>query len=134
MVVKVKGGRMDPAEYLYSKDHVWILVDGDIGTVGLTDYARLELGAVEQVDLPEVEDSVEAGEPFGALESDRAVAEIFSPVTGEITEVNTMLTEQPELINQSAYKDGWLVKVRIERPEELKDLFGLEKYQEYMRV
>jgi len=125
---------MNPAEYLYSKDHIWILVDGDVGTVGLTDYARLELGAVEHVELPEAEDPLEAGEPFGALESDRAVAEVFSPVTGEITDVNPRLADQPELINQSPYKDGWLVKVRIERPEELKDLFSLEKYQEYMQV
>jgi glycine cleavage system H protein len=125
---------MNSAEYLYSKDHVWILVEGDVGTVGLTDYARRELGAIENVDLPEVEDSVEAGEPFGAFESDRAVAEIFSPVTGEITEVNPRLTEQPELINQSPYKDGWLIKVCIERPEELKDLLSSEKYQEYMQV
>jgi len=125
---------MDPAEYLYSKDHVWILVEGDVGTVGLTDYARCELGAIEHVELPETEDSIEAGEPFGALESDRAVAEVFSPVTGEITDVNPSLAEQPELINQSPYKDGWLVKVRIERPEELKDLFSSEKYQEYMQV
>ena len=125
---------MDPAEYLYSKDHVWILVEGDAGTVGLTDYARSELGAIEHVELPEAEDFLEAGEPFGALESDRAVAEIFSPVTGEITDVNSRLAEQPELINQSPYKDGWLVKVRIGRPEELRDLLNSEKYQEYMKV
>jgi len=125
---------MDPAEYLYSKDHVWILVEGDVGTVGLTDYARHELGAIEHVDLPEAEDSVEAGEPFGALESDRAVTEIFSPVTGEITEINPRLAERPEFINQSPYKDGWLIKVRIEQPGELKSLFSSEKYQEYMQV
>ena len=125
---------MGPAEYLYSKDHVWILVEGDVGTVGLTDYARHELGAIELVELPEAEDSVEAGEPFGAMESDRAVAEIFSPVTGEITEINPRLGKEPELINESPYKDGWLIKVCIERPEELKDLFSSEKYQEYMQV
>ena len=125
---------MDPADYLYSKDHVWILMEGNVGTVGLTEYARRELGAIEHVELPEAEDSVVAGEPFGAFESDRAVAEIFSPVTGEITEVNPRLAEQPELINQSPYKDGWLIKVCIERQEELKDLFRSEKYQEYMQV
>ena len=125
---------MDPAEYLYSKDHKWILVEGDVGTVGLTDYARHELGSIENVELPEAEDFVEAGEPFGALVSDRAVAEIFSPVTGEIMEVNPRLAEQPELINKSPYKEGWLVKVRIERPEELNDLFSSGKYQEYVQV
>ena len=125
---------MDPAEYLYSKDHVWILMEGNIGTVGLTDYARHELGDVEHIELPEAEDSVEAGEPFGAVESDRAVTEIFSPVTGEITEVNPRLAEQPELISQSPYKDGWLIKVCLDQPEELKDLFSSEKYQEYMQA
>ena len=124
---------MEPAEYLYSRDHGWILVDGNRGTVGLTDYAQREIGIIEYIDLPDAEDAVEAGEPFGALESDQAVAEIFSPVTGEIEEVNLRLAEQPELINQSPYKDGWLIKVRIERPEELKDLFSSEKYQEYMQ-
>jgi len=125
---------MHPADYLYSKDHGWILVDDGVGTVGLTDYAQREIGGIEHIELPDAEDSVEAGEPFGALESDQAVAEIFSPVTGEITEVNPRLAEQPELINQSPYKDGWLIKVRIERPEELKDLFSSEKYQEYVQV
>jgi len=125
---------MNPADYLYSRDHGWILVEEGIGTVGLTDYGQREIGVIEHVELPDTEDSVEAGEPFGALESDQAVAEIFSPVTGEITEINPLLADQPGLINQSPYKDGWLVKVRIERPEELKDLFSFEKYQEYIQV
>ena len=125
---------MYPAEYLYSKDHGWILVEDGVGTVGLTDYAQREIGTIEHIELPEAEDSVEAGEPFGALESDQAVVGIFSPVTGEITEVNPRLAEQPEIISKSPYKEGWLVKVRIERPEELKELFSAEKYQEYMQV
>jgi len=124
---------MNPADYLYSRDHGWILVEDGVGTVGLTEYAQREIGAIEYIDLPDAEDSVEAGEPFGALESDQAVAEIFSPVTGEITEINPRLAKQPELVNQSPYNDGWLIKVRIERPEELKDLFSSEKYQEYMQ-
>jgi len=123
---------MDPSEYLYSKDHGWILVEDGIGTVGLTDYAQREIGAAEHVELPEAGDFVEAGEPFGVLVSDQAVTEIFSPVTGEITEVNPRLVEQPELINQSPYKEGWLVKVRVELLEELKELFSSEKYQEYL--
>jgi len=125
---------MDTAEYLYGKDHLWILVEGCIGTIGLTDYARCELGVIEHIELPEAEDSVESGEPFGALESNQAVAELFSPVTGEIMEVNSRLAELPELVNQSPYKDGWLIKVRIERPEELKDLFSQERYQEYIQA
>ena len=109
------------------------MVEGDIGTVGMTDYAQREMGAIEHLDLPEIEDTVEAGEPYGSVESCKAVMEIFSPVTGEITAVNPMLSEHPELINQSPYQDGWIIKVRIERPEELKDLFSLEKYGEYLQ-
>ena len=125
---------MDPSDYLYSKDHGWILMEDGVGTVGVTDYAQREIGAIEHIELPDADDSVEAGEPFGAIESGQAVAEIFSPVTGEITEVNSRLAEHPELVNQSPYTDGWLIKVRIDRPEELKDLFSSEKYQEYMQV
>jgi len=125
---------MDPAEYLYSKDHVWILVKDGVGTVGVTDYAQREIGAVVHIELPEAEDSVDAGEPFGAMESDQAVTEIFSPITGEIIEVNSRVVEQPELVNQSPYKEGWLVKVHVERPEELKELFSSEKYLEYMQI
>ena len=125
---------MDPAEYLYSKDHGWIRVENEVGTIGLTDYAQREVGTIEHIELPEAEDYVEAGEPFGALESAQAVAEIFSPVTGEITEVNPQLLERPDLVNQSPYQEGWLIKVRLERPGELRELFSLEKYQEYMRI
>ena len=125
---------MDPAEYLYSKDHGWILVEDGVGTIGLTDYAQRDIGMIEHIELPEAGDSVEAGEPFGAMESDQAVAEIFSPVTGEIVEFNPRLVEQPELINKSPYKEGWLVKVNVERPVELNDLFSSEKYQEYLQA
>ncbi|MDR1728992.1 MAG: glycine cleavage system protein GcvH [Acidobacteriota bacterium] len=125
---------MNPTEYLYSKDHGWILVEGDIGTVGMTDYAQGEMGAIERLDLPEVEDAVEAGEPYGSVESGKAVTEIFSPVTGEVTAVNPLLPGQPGLLNQSPYQDGWIIKVRIERPEELKELFGVEKYEEYLQA
>jgi glycine cleavage system H protein len=122
---------MDPTKYLYSKDFVWVLAEDGVGTIGLTNNFQCEFGNVEHIELPEAGDSVQADEAFGALESNRAVAEIFSPVTGEITEVNPRLEGQPELINQSPYQDGWLIKIHIERPEELKDLFSLEKYQEY---
>ena len=109
------------------------MVEGDIGTVGMTDYAQREMGAIEHLDLPEIEDTVEAGEPYGSVESCKAVMEIFSPVTGEITAVNSMLSEHPELINQSPYQDGWIIKVRIERPEELRELFSRGKYEEYLQ-
>lgn len=124
---------MNSAGYLHSRDHGWILVEGDIGTVGLTDYVQQEIGTIEHLDLPEIEDTVEAGEPYGSVESCSAVMEIFSPVTGEIMAVNSMLSEHPELINQLPYQDGWIIKVRIDRPEELKELLSREKYGEYLQ-
>lgn len=124
---------MYPAEYLYSKDHEWILVQGDIGTIGITDYAQHELGDVVYADLPEVGDSFEAGDPFGSVESVKAVSEIFSPVGGEITEVNTRLEDHPELLNQSPHQEAWMIRIRIANAEDLRELLSAEEYEEYLQ-
>ena len=91
-------------ENLYSKDHEWILVQDTVGTIGITDYAQHELGDVVYVDLPEVGDTFEAGDPFGSVESVKAVSEVFCPISGEVVEVNSKLEESPELINQSPHR------------------------------
>jgi len=124
---------MYPAEYLYSKDHEWILIEGDIGIVGFTDCALREMGNAVRVELPEMEDSVEAGEPCGAVEFEKAVSEIFSPVSGEIMEINVRLAVQPELLTQSPHKDAWLIRIRLEHPEEMKELLSAEAYEEYLQ-
>jgi glycine cleavage system H protein len=124
---------MYPEDFLYSKDHEWILVQDDVGTIGITDYAQHELGDVVYVDLPEVGDTFEANEPFGSVESVKAVSEIFSPASGEIIEVNSSLEENPELINESPHDKAWMVKVRLENPEELKGLLSSEEYEEYLQ-
>jgi len=124
---------MYPEENLYSKDHEWILVQGDIGTIGITDYAQHELGDVVYVDLPEVGDTFEANEPFGSVESVKAVSEIFSPVSGEVTEVNSKLEETPELVNESPHQKAWMIKIRITNHDELKELLSAEGYQEYIQ-
>jgi glycine cleavage system H protein len=124
---------MYPEENLYSKDHEWILVQGDIGTIGITDYAQHELGDVVYVDLPEVGDTFEANEPFGSVESVKAVSEIFSPVSGEVIEVNSKLEETPELVNESPHQKAWMIKIRIANPDELKELLNAEGYQEYIQ-
>ena len=124
---------MYPEENLYSKDHEWILVQGDIGTIGITDYAQHELGDVVYVDLPEVGDTFEANEPFGSVESVKAVSEIFSPVSGEVTEVNSKLEETPELVNESPHQKAWMIKIRITNPDELRELLSAEGYQEYIQ-
>ncbi|NLV32644.1 MAG: glycine cleavage system protein GcvH [Acidobacteria bacterium] len=124
---------MYPADYAYSKDHEWILVQGDIGTIGITEYAQHELGDVVFADLPEVGDTFEAGDPFGSVESVKAVSEIFCPVAGEVVEVNALLAEKPELLNESPHQDAWMIKIRIIRPEELHGLLNAEEYAEYLQ-
>ncbi len=124
---------MYPEENLYSKDHEWILVRDNIGTIGITDYAQHELGDVVYVDLPEVGDTFEAGDPFGSVESVKAVSEVFCPVGGEVTEVNTILEEKPELVNESPHQKAWMVKIRLTHPDELKELLSAEEYEEYLQ-
>ncbi len=124
---------MYPEENLYTKDHEWILVQGDVGIVGVTDFAQHELGDVVYVDLPEVGDTFEASEPFGSVESVKAVSEIFCPVGGEVIEINSKLEDNPELINESPHQKAWMIKVRISNPEELKELLSAEEYEEYLQ-
>ena len=118
---------------LYTKDHEWILVQDNTGTIGITDYAQHELGDVVYVDLPEVGDTFEANEPFGSVESVKAVSEIFCPVGGEILEVNSKLEESPELINQSPHERAWIIKIRLTNPDELKELLSAQEYEEYLQ-
>jgi glycine cleavage system H protein len=124
---------MYPEDYLYSKDHEWISVQENVGTIGITDYAQHELGDVVYVDLPEVGDTFEDGDPFGSVESVKAVSEVFCPISGEIIEVNSKLEESPELINQSPHQNAWMIKVRLNNPEELKELLSAEEYEEYLQ-
>jgi glycine cleavage system H protein len=124
---------MYPEENLYTKDHEWLLVQGDVGVVGITEYAQQELGDVVYVDLPEVGDPFDAGDPFGSVESVKAVSEIFCPVGGEVVEVNEKLEDSPELINESPHVKAWLIKIRISNPEELKELLSAEEYEEYLQ-
>ena len=106
-------------ELEYSKSHEWIALDGDTAVVGLTDYAQSELGDLVFVNLPEVGDTVEAGEVFGDVESVKAVSDVYSPVTGEVTEINEELLDTPELVNDDAYK-AWFIKVKdVSATEEL---------------
>jgi glycine cleavage system H protein len=124
---------MYPEDNLYSKDHEWILVQDGVGTIGITDYAQHELGDVVYVDLPEVGDTFEANEPFGSVESVKAVSEVFCPVSGEVIDVNSKLEENPELINESPHQKAWMVKIHLANPEELKELLSAEEYEEYLQ-
>jgi glycine cleavage system H protein len=123
---------MYPADYRYSKDHEWIKVDGATATLGITDYAQQELGDVVFVEVPKVGTAVKAGQSFGTVESVKAVSEIFSPVTGEITETNAALSATPEKINSDPHGEAWLVKIRLSDPKEVSSLMDAAAYEAYI--
>lgn len=123
---------MYPSDYRYSKEHEWIKVDGSIATLGITDYAQRELGDVVFVETPKVGATVKAGQSFGTVESVKAVSEIFSPVTGEITETNPALNATPEKINSDPHGEGWLVKIRMNNSGEVSSLMDAAAYQAYI--
>ena len=114
----------------YSESHEYVRVEGEYGYVGITDYAQNALGNVVYVDMPEVDDEVEAGEEFGAVESVKAASDLISPVSGTVVEVNEALDDQPELINQDAY-ENWIIKVEMSDKTELDNLMDAKAYEEF---
>ena len=120
---------MYPNEYLYSEDHEWIKVDGDVGVLGITDFAQGELGEVVYFEPPDVGDDFQAGDEIGSIESVKAVSPIYTPVAGEVVEVNTAIEDAPEIVNDDPHGDGWLVKVRLTSTDELRKLMNAEQYQ-----
>jgi glycine cleavage system H protein len=119
---------MYPAELKYTKDHEWIRLEGETGTVGITDFAQQQLGDVVYVELPEVGAKLSAGESFGTIESVKAVSELYAPVSGEVTEVNTSLREAPERVNSKPH-EAWMVKLRLSDPGETTGLLDATAYQ-----
>ncbi|MBQ8097461.1 MAG: glycine cleavage system protein GcvH [Prevotella sp.] len=116
----------------YSESHEYVRVDGDVAYIGITDYAQHALGNVVYVDLPEVDDEVEAGEEFGAVESVKAASDIISPVSGTIVEVNEALEDQPELLNQDAF-ENWIIKVELSDKSELDNLMDANAYEQFCK-
>jgi len=126
---------MTPEDSRYAKSHEYINVEGDIGTIGITDYAQKELGDVVFVELPQVGTQLEAGDELGSIESVKAVSELFAPVAGEIVEINERLAEKPELINTDPYGDGWMVRIKVADPSEVDELLmTAEEYDEYVET
>lgn len=117
-----------PTSLHYTNDHEWVRVVGDEGSVGITDYAQGELGDIVFLDLPSVGTAVTAGKPLGAIEAVKAASDIFAPVSGTVTEVNDDLGQQPELINQDPYGKGWIVKIKLSNPDEIKSLLDAAAY------
>lgn len=123
---------MYPSEYLYSRDHEWVHIEGDIATLGITEFAQQELGEVVFVELPERGQVLYAGEELGTIESVKAVAEFYSPFAGEIVEINEAVTDDPELINENPHADGWLVKIKLDAVNQVSNLMNADAYQEYI--
>ncbi len=125
---------MYPEGLRYTKEHEWIQVEGDQGRVGITHYAQEQLGDVVFVELPPVGKLLRQMEPFGVVESVKAVSDLYSPVSGEVVEVNQELLRKPELINQDPYGGGWMLVVKIKDPKELETLMTADQYQAYLQA
>lgn len=123
---------MYPPELLYTKEHEWIRVDEEIGTIGITDHAQKELGDIVFVELPKRGDHVTAHESFGTVESVKAVSEVYSPVTGEVTSVNSRLANSPEVVNQDPHGEAWFIKVQLADRGQIDGLMTSDQYESYL--
>jgi len=121
-----------PEGLKYSKEHEWVLVEGQSATIGITEYAQEELGDIVFVELPEVGEKVVKDDPFGAVESVKAVSDVYAPVSGAVLEINDVLPDNPETINDDPYGDGWMIRVELSDLDDLKDLMDADEYAEYV--
>ena len=122
-----------PADLLYTKEHEWIFIEEGVGLVGITDYAQSALGDITYVELPKVDQEAEQGEQLASVESVKAASDIFSPMSGKVTEINSALDANPGLINTSCYDKGWIAKIEISDKEEQSNLMNAEEYREYLK-
>ena len=123
---------MYPEDLRYTKQHQWVRLTENVGVIGITDYAQQELGDIVYVDLPRVGTKVEQGKTMGSVESVKAVSDIYSPLSGEVMELNDALATAPEKLNESPHGDGWLVKVRLSAPNEIQGLLSAADYEKYV--
>jgi len=123
---------MYPENLRYTKEHEWVRIEGDTGTIGITDHAQQELGDIVYVDLPKVGTRLEQGKTAGSVESVKAVSDIYAPVTGEVTEVNQALADAPEKLNADPHGEAWLMKIKLSAPGEVEKLLSAAEYQTYI--
>ena len=123
---------MYPANFHFTKEHEWVRVEGDTGVVGITNHAQKELGDIVYVDLPKVGAQVEKGKTMGSVESVKAVSDIYAPASGEVLEVNGLLTTAPEKLNEDPHGAAWLVRIKLSAPDEIGSLLSAEDYQKYV--
>ncbi len=124
---------MNPEDLHYAQSHEWVRIDGDVGTIGITDYAQKELGEIVYLELPEVGHVFNADEEFGTVESVKAVSELFTPLSGEIVEVNKAAIGEPGIVNDDPFGDGWLIKMKLSTDEEVGKLMSAEDYASYVQ-
>ncbi|MBL4938682.1 MAG: glycine cleavage system protein GcvH [Lutibacter sp.] len=119
-----------PAELKYTKDHEWLKIEGNIATVGITQYAQSELGDIVYVDVDTIDETIEKDEVFGSVEAVKTVSDLLMPITGEVIEFNEGLEDEPEKVNTDPYGDGWMIKISISDDSQLNDLLSAEEYKE----
>lgn len=118
-----------PDHLRYTEEHEWILLEDDVATVGITDYAQGELGDIVFIELPKVDDETKQMEPFGTIEAVKAVSDLFAPLSGKVVEVNSDVEDQPEIINQDPFGKGWMVKIKVANKDEIESLLSAEEYK-----
>ena len=124
---------MNPEDLHYTPSHEWVRIDGDIGTIGITDYAQKELGEIVYLELPEVGHVFNADDEFGTVESVKAVSELFTPVSGEVVEINKGAIAEPGIVNDDPFGDGWLIKLKLSTDQEVEKLLSAKDYEEYVK-
>lgn len=122
-----------PDDLKYTKEHEWIRVDGSTVIIGVTDYAQEQLGDIVYVELPGEGEALEKDEPFGVIESVKAVSDVYAPLSGDVLEINDPLADNPETVNEDCYGEGWLVKVKLANPKDLEDLMDHTEYQAFIK-
>ena len=119
-----------PAELKYTKDHEWIRIENNVATIGITDFAQSELGDIVFVDIDTVDDDLSAGDVFGSVEAVKTVSDLFLPISGTVIEFNEALEDQPELVNNDPYGEGWIIKLKFEEGADMSELLSAQEYQE----
>ncbi|TNF46100.1 glycine cleavage system protein GcvH [bacterium] len=121
-----------PKNFFYTRDHLWIYPEGNRSRIGITDYSQGELGEIVFIDLPEIDDEIEMAAPFGIIESETAVSDLTAPVSGDIVEVNLDLIENPDVVNEDPYGEGWLISVQMHDSDQIDTLLKPEEYEDYI--
>ena len=123
-----------PPELKYTKDHEWVKIDGEIATIGITDFAQQELGDIVYIEIESIGETLDAEEVFGTVEAVKTVSDLFMPLSGEVLEFNADLEDTPESVNDDPYKSGWMIKVKIEDPSQISDLLDFDAYKQLIKA